>query len=173
MIGCNPNPTFREGWSSKSGRAFNVMDEPPYDKHSDWSIASNKYRIKRGTVGWMHLFNGADGHLVGLLIFSGKPRPEEETNRRTGEQFEITYGPGSLWRMPQEWWVPGRRIQAHPEWSDAAPYTSRRVKRFANGMALAESDAAVLRNFLHRDAQGWLRDAVERAERGKYPPEPP
>ena len=75
--------------------------------------------------------------------------------------------------MPQEWWVPGRDIQAHPDWSNAAPCTSRNFKRFANGRALIESDVAVLRGLLRKDARQWLHMAVECVQRGEDLPEPP
>jgi hypothetical protein len=147
LLGNNPSPTAKTGWSKVSGREFDLLsfDYGP----GDWSIACNQKLIGPGTVGWIYRSDGSFGHLAGLIIFDGVPLPQTEPGGA------VDYCSGMLWRLPREWWVDGARIASRGWPAKRAPFGTR-TRRFRNGESLSEVEEAVLWNELHEVARDWL-----------------
>lgn len=147
LLGNNPRPTSKTGWSKLSGREVDIasFDYGEYD----WSVACNQSRIGPGTVGWIYRSDGSYGHLAGLIVFSDDPQTEQEPGG------DVDYCAGLLWRLPREWWVDGARIASRGWPAKRAPFGTR-ARRFRNGERLDESEARLLRKELHRVAQDWL-----------------
>lgn len=147
LLGNNPQPTAKTGWSKLSERAYDVLshDYGP----GDWSVACNLERIGIGTVGWIYRSDGSYGHLAAMIIFDGEPYSMQEAGGIAH------YCDGLLWRLPREWWVDGARI-GPAGWSGRSPFG--KLRRFRNGEELKTADRAVLFSMLHPVARHWLTE---------------
>lgn len=149
LLGNNPSPTTKTGWSKRSGREYDLLtwDYGPMS----WSVECNLSRIGRGTVGWIHRTDGSWGHIAGIIVFDGE---SEDVDELGGASH---YHKGVLWRLPIEWWIDGARIHL-AGWSARAPFGGSKVRRFRNGESLNASDVAVLERLLHPVAVAWLAE---------------
>lgn len=151
LLGNNPSPTAKTGWTRRSGRTYDLLTWD-YDWGS-WSIACNKERISLGTIGWIYRSDGSFGHLAGLIVFGEETSDEGRGARR------VYYRSGWLWRLPREWWVDGARIAAHPDWAGRAPFGA--VRRFRNGEELRSRHREIVWQHLHPIAQEWVERTVQ------------
>jgi hypothetical protein len=164
MLGSNPDPLYIDGWSLKTGRAFDVArDVAEYEPEMGYSLSCHWDRVGPGTVGWVHRSNRADGHMVAVIVFSGRIDEIDETSPKTGIVTPVKYGVGALRRLAEPDWIPGRRISSDPRWSGRAPYCDPRRRRFQNGMSVLPGEAALLLDLLPVDVRTWLDSEIDRA----------
>jgi hypothetical protein len=153
LLGNNPSPTAKTGWSKLSGRVYDLVtwDYGP----SDWSVTCNLKNVGPGTVGWIYRSDGSFGYIAGLIVFSSTPQPQQEA------KGVVHYCEGLLWRLPREYWIDVARVSAHKAgWSGRSPFKT--VKRFANGEQLKTPDKLILWDLLHPVAQAWISSEVSR-----------
>ena len=64
---------------------------------------------------------------------------------------------GLVFPLPREYWIDGARIQFNPKerWEPAGPFKPW-PSNYANGVALSDSNAAILRRQLHPVVTEWL-----------------
>ena len=85
----------------------------------------------------MHRFNGADGEVAAVCVFTGPPVEQPEPKGM------VAYAPGTLWVLPQALRLTGTEIQAGG-WSTSPPYGDLSNQRFANGVGVNDANLAVL-----------------------------
>lgn len=125
-------------WSGKAGRTYDIRTDT-YGR-SKYSIAANRKRIESGTTGWICHRDGSFGAIAGLFVFDGGAEVEAELLFMTVLVFPL----------PREYWIDGALIQFNPKerWVPAGPFKPW-PNNYANGVAVSDSNAAILRRQLH------------------------
>jgi hypothetical protein len=153
LIGANPNAQQREGWSNKTQRSYDVGPVERIEDDARYAITVNVDRVAAGTVGWVHRFNGSDGELAAVCVFTG---PQKEKSEPKGV---VAYAPGTLWVLPTSLRLMGTEIQAGG-WSTSPPYGDLTNQRFANGVVVNDENLAALRRLLDPRVLAWVLGQV-------------
>ncbi|MCE3554520.1 hypothetical protein LWC33_24060 [Pseudonocardia sp. RS11V-5] len=148
ILSCGPEATLEVGWSGVTQRVCDVdkVDAGP----ASWQVKVNRARVGPGTIGWIHRWRDG-GRLAALIQFTSEPYEEQEA------RGTIHYCDGILHHLSEP--VASHLITSATGWTNKAPYTTNRARRFNDGVMLKYEEVQVLAGLLAPADLAWLQQA--------------